>query len=194
MLELDKIDKHWTLFLDRDGVINEEKKDSYVFGYEEFHFLPGVLGALKELKEIFGNIIMVTNQRGIGRGLMTDQGLSVIHDRMMEEIQNAGGRLDKIYYCPANDNADPERKPNPGMAFRACREFPSIDLAKSVIVGNNLSDMEFGKNAGMYTVHVRTTHPEITTPHSLIDLSCKDLKEFADMIRYSAENLQNPHQ
>lgn len=194
MLDIKKIDKSWTLFLDRDGVINEEKKDSYVFSYDEFRFLPGVLEALRELQGIFGTIIMVTNQRGIGRGLMSDKDLSVIHDRMLDEINGKGGRIDSIYYCPANDNADPERKPNPGMAFRAARDFPSINLEKSVIVGNNLSDMEFGKNAGMHTVHVRTTHPEITSPHPLIDLSCQDLKEFAEILRDSAMYLQNQRQ
>ncbi|MGZ5246073.1 MAG: D-glycero-alpha-D-manno-heptose-1,7-bisphosphate 7-phosphatase [Flavitalea sp.] len=179
MLDLSKIDKSWTLFLDRDGVINEEKHLSYIFHYDEFRFMPGVKEAITQLSMVFGKIIVVTNQRGIGKGLMTDDDLTVIHNRMLEEIALAGGKIDAIYYCSSMDNNHEDRKPNPGMALRAQKEIGNIDLKKSIVVGNNLSDMEFGKNAGMFTVHVRTTHPDITSPHPLIDLSCKDLPEFA---------------
>jgi D-glycero-D-manno-heptose 1,7-bisphosphate phosphatase len=182
MLDLSKIDKSWTLFLDRDGVINEEKQMSYIFHYDEFRFMPGVKEAIAKLSGTFGRIVLVTNQRGIGKGLMTDDDLTVIHNRMKEEILEAGGKIDAIYYCSSMDNAHDDRKPNPGMALRAQRDLGNIDLRKSIIVGNNLSDMEFGRNAGMFTVHVRTTHPDITTPHPLIDLSCKDLPEFAERV------------
>ena len=178
MIDPKLIDKDWTLFLDRDGVINKEKYEDYIYNFDEFQFLPGVKESLKILSGIFSTIILVTNQRGVGRGLMLEKDLIKLQAEMMKEIREAGGRIDRIYYCTANDNAHPNRKPNPGMAFEAKKDLPYIDFKKSIMVGNTLSDMQFGKNAGMYTVHVRTTHPQITNPHSLIDLSCADLAEF----------------
>ena len=182
MLNLSEIDKDWTLFLDRDGVINVELHLDYVKNYSEFQFMPGVPEALKTLAGLFPRIVIVTNQRGIARGLMTDDDLSDIHSRMLDEIMAKGGRIDKIYYCSAMDNADPNRKPNPGMALLAQSEIPGIDFDKSIIVGNNISDMEFGRNAGIFTVHVRTTHPDLPNPHPMIDISCADLPEFTQML------------
>ena len=182
MLNLAEVSQNWTLFLDRDGVINVERHLDYVKKYSEFQFMPGVPGCLAKLASIFSKIVIVTNQRGIGRGLMTDADLTDIHDRMTDEIMAAGGRIDKIYYCSSMDNHDPDRKPNPGMAFRAKADIPGIDLVNSIVVGNNISDMEFGRNAGMHTVHVRTTHPDIENPHPMIDLSCADLPEFTERL------------
>lgn len=179
MLDLTKIDPTWTLFLDRDGVINHEKYQDYVYNYNEFVFYEGVLAALKEFASRFNLIIITTNQRGIGKGLMTEADLQDIHDRMTKDIVAAGGRIDHIYYCTSLDNNHPNRKPNPGMALAAAQDFPQIDLKRSVIVGNNLSDMEFGRNAGMYTVFVKTTHPQQPLPNPSIDLAVNDLAAFA---------------
>lgn len=194
MLDLTIIENDWTLFLDRDGVLNEEKHMSYVFHFGEFNFLPGVKESLKKLASIFKTIVLVTNQRGIGKGLMNDDDLTIIHDEMLKEINDAGGRIDAIYYCSSMDDQHSDRKPNPGMALRAQKDIAGIDLSRSIMVGNNLSDMQFGKNAGMYTVHVRTTNPDITSPHPLIDLSCKDLPEFTEMIINIKPQLLNPRQ
>jgi D-glycero-D-manno-heptose 1,7-bisphosphate phosphatase len=169
------IDKSWTLFLDRDGVINEEKKEDYIRNWNEFKFYEGVTEAIKTLSAIFGIVVMVTNQRGVGKGLMTVEDLTNIHTQMHAEIIAASGRLDKVYFCSSTDNTCPERKPNPGMAFQAQKDFPSIDLSKSIMIGNKLSDMQFGKNAGMYTIFVETTNPEVPSPHPLIDFRFKDL-------------------
>lgn len=146
--------KTWTLFLDRDGVINKELRDDYVTRWEDFIFEEGALNALAKLSAIFGKIIIVTNQRGIGIQKMTEENLQVIHKQMQMEIEDAGGRIDAIYFAPAADRSDIRRKPNPTMAFEARNDFPEIDLSKSVIVGNSISDMEFGRKAGMYTVFI----------------------------------------
>ena len=146
--------KEWTLFLDRDGVINKELRDDYVKHWEDFIFEDGALEAIAKLSGIFGRIIIVTNQRGIGIELMTDEDLSIIHEKMVAAIQEAGGRIDAIYYAPAADRSDIRRKPNPTMAYEAKKDFSEIDLAKSVIVGNSISDMEFGRNAGMLTIFI----------------------------------------
>jgi D-glycero-alpha-D-manno-heptose 1-phosphate guanylyltransferase len=177
--DLEKIDKTWTLFLDRDGVINEDKIGSYIFNPDEFIFMKGAPELFKKLTEKFGLIIVVTNQRGVGRGLMPEDDLTAIHEKMVAGINAAGGKIDAIYFAPAIVDNDPVRKPNPGMAFRAKADFPSIDFSRSIMVGNHHSDMLFGKNAGMYTVFIASTNPETPFPHPDIDLRFDSLTDFA---------------
>jgi histidinol-phosphate phosphatase family protein len=183
MINLQQIDSSWTLFLDRDGVINHEKEDSYIFHYGEFFFYEGALEALRHCASVFGHILIVTNQRGVGKGLMTAADLQDIHDKMVGEIVLAGGRIDRIYYADSLDNNHPLRKPNPGMAHAARQDLPAIDLTRSVMVGNNLSDMEFGRNAGMYTVFLKTTSPDQPLPHPAIDMAFSSLHDFAKHLR-----------
>ena len=179
MLDIKKIDKSWTLFLDRDGVINFEKKDEYVLNWNEFIFLPGVKQALKILNSVFGTIVIITNQRCIARGMLTVDGLKDIHKKMLHEIVLSGGRIDKIYFCADDESTSPNRKPNPGMAFQAKNDFKNIDFAKTIMVGNKLSDMQFGRNAGVHTVFAATTNPDTPFPHPLIDMRVDYLLEFA---------------
>jgi len=179
MLDHKHIDQHWTLFLDRDGVINVEKKGSYIFSYEEFVFYKATKEALKTFASIFGRIVIVTNQRGVGKGMMSAADLQDIHDKMVAEVVLDGGRIDRIYYADSLDNAHPLRKPQPGMAHAAKQDFPEIDFSRSIMVGNNISDMEFGRNAGMYTVFLKTTDPEQTLPHPAIDMAFNSLDELA---------------
>ena len=182
MFELKNIDTSWTLFLDRDGVINHEKKMDYILNWNEFRFYDGVTTALSILNKKFNTIVMVTNQKGVGKKLMIIDDLTTIHNNMLKEIETNGGRIDKIYFCSDLEDTSPNRKPNAGMAFKAKADFANIDFTKSIIVGNKLSDMQFGRNAGMYTVFVATTNPEIPTPHPLIDLRFNNLAEFASAL------------
>lgn len=182
MIDLSIIDDSWTLFLDRDGVINEEKKGSYIFNWQEFHFYPYTKKAMGILAKQFATIVMVTNQKGIGKKLMTVNDLNAIHLRMNDEIIEVGGRVDKIYYCSDLEDNSPNRKPNAGMAFQAKADFPTIDFSKSIIVGNKLSDMQFGRNAGMHTVFVATTNPDTEDPHHLIDWRFDNLLAFANAL------------
>lgn len=177
--DINAIDKNWTLFLDRDGVINQDKIGSYIFNPEEFVFMDGLPGIFKKLSEKFKYIIVVTNQRGIGKELMTEDALKTIHQKMLKGVNEAGGKIDAIYYCTAVDNTNPNRKPNPGMIAKAKTHFPGIDLSRSIIVGNNPSDMQLGRNAGMYTVFVKTTHPAMQLPHPDIDMIFDSLADFA---------------
>lgn len=179
------IDKTWTLFLDRDGVLNHEKKEEYIRNRAEFKFYNGVLEALKIFNNLFGRIVIVTNQRGVGKGLMTEQDLQDIHTDMLDKIVSTGGRIDKIYYCTSMDNNSPNRKPNPGMALQAKADFAEIDFAKSIMVGNKPSDMLFGRNAGTKTVFLATTNPETAFPHPAIDFRFNSLLEFAENIKNS---------
>jgi D-glycero-D-manno-heptose 1,7-bisphosphate phosphatase len=179
MPDLTKIDKTWTLFLDRDGVINHEKVEDYIYNYHEFVFYSGATEALRILGQRFGPVIVVTNQRGVSKELMTELDLMEIHNHMLKDVEATGGRIDAIYYNTALQNDHPDRKPNPGMALRAKEDFPEIDFSKSIIVGNNLSDMEFGRNAGMFTVFIKSTQPNQPLPHPAIDLAFNSLLNFA---------------
>jgi D-glycero-D-manno-heptose 1,7-bisphosphate phosphatase len=172
-----------TLFLDRDGVINDEIRDSYVLTPDMFRFSEGVLTAMPLLAKHFDRIIIVTNQRCIGRGLLTIAGLNEIHHRMQLEIQQHGGRIDQIYFCPDVESSSPCRKPSGGMGLQAQQDFPEIDFRKSVMVGNTLSDMQFGKDLGMQTVFIPSTRPDIPFPHPLIDQRYQNLLQFAQTIQ-----------
>lgn len=150
-----QITPEWTLFLDRDGVINERLPGDYVKTWDSFRFLPGVLDAIGILSGLFGRIVIVTNQAGIEKGLMTHEQLAKIHELMMECIQYHGGRIDEIYYCPYTSLSDPFcRKPNPGMAVEAVKDFPDILFSKSLMVGDSESDIAFGNRLGMKTILV----------------------------------------
>lgn len=175
-------DKSWTLFLDRDGVINDEIIGSYITKWEEFSFSKGSLDALRMLGEMFGNIVVVTNQRGVGKGIMSLDDLKDIHSRMTKEVADEGGRLDIIYSCTALNDDDHNRKPNTGMAVQAQQDYPEIDFKRSVMIGNNLSDMEFGKRVGMYTVFLSTTQEPQALPHDLIDEQHPSLLDWANSL------------
>jgi len=110
---------------------------------------------------------------------MTEDDLLSIHELMLGQVNCAGGRIDRIYYCIADDNDHPDRKPNPGMALRAMQDFPLISKSRSIMVGNNISDMQFGRNAGMFTVLLTTTGTRVTPPHPLVDLQFDSLIDFA---------------
>lgn len=176
--DLKKTDTGWTLFLDRDGVINYEKKMDYILNWDEFKFYEEVPQMMSILSKKFGRIIIVSNQRGVGKGLMSDLDLSEIHDKLNKQVAEAGGRIDRIYVCTSTDNNHLDRKPNPGMALKARKDFPEIDFSRSLMVGNRLSDMAFGRKTGMFTVFLDTTNPETAWPHPDIDFRFGNLPEF----------------
>ncbi len=181
--KLKSIDPSWTLFLDRDGVINDEKYRDYVNTWEEFNIYEGVLEAFKIFSEKFALIFIITNQRGIAKGITKAEDLSIIHENLTQDIIAAGGRIDRIYFCTDIDDLSPNRKPNPGMAVQAKNDFPSIDFSKSIMIGNTLSDMGFGRNAGVaINIFLPTTLPDIKVPHPLIDLVFPSLKAVAEAL------------
>ncbi|CAL1517635.1 HAD-IIIA family hydrolase [Chitinophaga sp. MM2321] len=171
------------LFLDRDGVINDEIHNGYVLHPDMFHFSEGVLAAMPLLAKHFKRIVVVTNQRCIGRGLLTTAGLQDIHAHMLQQINAHGGRIDNIYFCPDVESNSPCRKPAGGMALQAKQDFPEIDFKKAVMVGNTLSDMQFGRSQGMQTVFIPSTLPETVFPHPLIDQRFPNLLAFAQAIQ-----------
>ena len=187
MIDLDKIDNDWTLFLDRDGVINHEKHDDYIHHWDEFVFYEGVKEAIAVFAQKFKHIIVITNQRGIGRGLTRKENVELIHKNMIAEIEDAGGRIDAVYYCPDIDSESPNRKPNPGMGLQAVKKYPSIDLSKSIMIGNTLSDMQFGRNLTVQTIFLPTTRPEVDLKDERIDAVYNSLIDFANALKNQPE-------
>jgi D-glycero-D-manno-heptose 1,7-bisphosphate phosphatase len=179
MLDLKNIDSTWTLFIDRDGVINYEKDNDYIHTWDEFKFYDAVLDAFKIFNKIFHKIIIITNQRGVGAGLTKEENLQLIHQNMQAAITSAGGRIDAIYYCTDLDRASLNRKPNIGMGKKAILDFPDINPAKSIMIGNTISDMEFGRNLGAYTVFLPTNRPDVKLDDKRIDAVFSTLYAFA---------------
>ncbi len=161
-----KINPDWTLFLDRDGVINRRLPDDYVKRWSEFEFMPGAPEAIAMLSTLFGRIFVVTNQQGIGKGLMSTEDLQAIHQQMAQEIKRAGGRIDGIYFCPhLHTDGCNCRKPRPGMAWQALADFPAIDFSHAIMVGDTPGDIEFGHNVGMRAAFVAKP-TELPPPHT----------------------------
>ncbi|MDY5968604.1 MAG: HAD family hydrolase [Bacteroidales bacterium] len=168
------------LFLDRDGVINQRIPDGYVTRKEDFVVLPGVLEALALLTPQFDYTFIVTNQQGIGKGLMTEEDLNGIHAYFIQQATAEGGRIDKVYFCPhLKSEHSFMRKPSIGMALKAKKDHPGLNLKQSVMVGDTLSDMVFGRRAGMKTVLVGDEyHIARSAPHS-VDSYYENLLSFA---------------
>ncbi len=143
-----------TLFLDRDGVINVHRPGDYVKSWEEFVFEEGIFEAMELLSGLFRRIVVVTNQRGVGRGLLEESTLQSIHEKMKREIESRGGRIDRVFYCTDTDPSSPDRKPNTGMGRQAKEVFPDLDFTLSYVAGDSESDMEFGRRLGMRTARI----------------------------------------
>jgi D-glycero-D-manno-heptose 1,7-bisphosphate phosphatase len=177
------IDSSWSLFLDRDGVINQRIIDGYVKKWEEFEFLPGVREAIAQLTNIFGKLFIVTNQQGIGKGLMLESDLENIHDHMMQEIRSYGGNINKVYHSPYRQEENSVfRKPNIGLARKAKIDFPDIIFEKSIMAGDSITDMQFGKNAGTITVLINMDEELLNAHRDLIDFCFPDLISFTESI------------
>jgi D-glycero-D-manno-heptose 1,7-bisphosphate phosphatase len=150
-----------TVFLDRDGVINVKLPENrYVKDIEEFEFLPGAIEALTILKKMGYLLILITNQRGIARGLMTPEDLERVHNHLRDELSKHNVILDEIYHCPHENYENCMcRKPQPGMIFTAMEQF-NIDVESSYMVGDSKSDILAGQRAGVRTIRICGEHDE----------------------------------
>jgi len=172
--------KHQTLFLDRDGVINRQIKNGYVTRISEFEFLPGVLDALARLASQFKHIFIVTNQQGIGKGIFSLDDLESIHKQIILQIEQSGGRIDRIYVAPELESKNSiNRKPSSGMALQAQREYPEVNFKSSVMIGDSFSDMQFGKVLGMKTVYLTNGKPVEQEIAAIADEIRVDLAEYS---------------
>lgn len=144
-----------TVFLDRDGVLNQKLPEGrYVTSPAEFHILPGVPRAIARLNQAGLRVIVVSNQRGIALGYSTIDDIRDIHEFLQREISHASAHIDAFYFCPHDKQQCDCRKPLPGLFHQAQADFPSICAATSIILGDSLSDIEFGRRLGMRTVFI----------------------------------------
>ena len=138
------------IFLDRDGTITVDT--GYPSNPDEVELLPGAANALRTLRDRGWALVLVSNQSGVGRGLITTQQARAVHERLMVELSTWGVELDGAYYCPhVPDDACECRKPRPGLLLQAAAEL-RLDLSDSVMVGDRRSDVEAGREAGCTTV------------------------------------------
>lgn len=179
MGKLAQVDVSWTLFLDRDGVINERIFGGYILNYLDFQFKEGVLETSKELFGKFARVIVVTNQQCVAKGLISEVDLASLHEKMAHDFQKAGSKIDSVYAAlELKDSAPFMRKPHPMMAELARQEFPEIDFTKSIMVGDTDGDIRFGKNLGMKTVLIRSQEKTSVVP----DLELSRLGDLIDFI------------
>ncbi|WP_142803579.1 D-glycero-beta-D-manno-heptose 1,7-bisphosphate 7-phosphatase [Tepidiphilus sp. J10] len=147
------------VFLDRDGVLNEDR--GYVHRWEDFSFLPGAIEALRQLQQKGYLLVVITNQSAVARGLCTEADVLALHERMRAFLRERGIELAGIYHCPHHPQGSVSdyaiacacRKPEPGMILRAAQEH-GIDLSRSLLVGDKLSDLEAGRAAGIPSLYL----------------------------------------
>jgi D-glycero-D-manno-heptose 1,7-bisphosphate phosphatase len=145
-------------FLDRDGVINRNAPiGDYIRSVREFELLPGVANAIRVLNQMQFRVIVVTNQRGVARGLMTASDVEEIHESLRAQVNQSGAHIDAIYYCPHEEDTCDCRKPATGMFLQALKDFPDIELTDSVVIGDSPSDMDAAKALGCDSFFIAET-------------------------------------
>lgn len=176
-----------TVFLDRDGVLNRKMPEgAWVTKPEELSLLAGVPEAVARLNLAGLLVVVVTNQRGIAQGQLTAEDLERIHEVLRTSLDSRGAHLDGIFVCPHDRGECDCRKPLTGMFEQAKAKFPAIDAKTSVMIGDSLADMQFGKTLGMLTVLLRT-NPEmrgdlLQKAESLADASFTTLSEAVEFL------------
>jgi D-glycero-D-manno-heptose 1,7-bisphosphate phosphatase len=176
-----------TVFLDRDGVLNEKAPEGeYVWRPEDFNVLDGVPEALARLNRAGLRTIVVTNQRGVALGRYTIDDVMALHAGFQRLLAAHGVHVDAFYVCPHDHEACDCRKPLPGLFEQARADFPDISAAKSLMIGDSLVDMEFGRRLGMRTILIEGTvesrSPQADKAAKLADLRCSSLHEAIEAI------------
>jgi D-glycero-D-manno-heptose 1,7-bisphosphate phosphatase len=176
------------VLIDRDGTINVERH--YLSAPEQIELFPETAEAIRLLKSLGLPVAVVTNQSAIGRGYFDLKRLEQIHARLREALREAGAQVDAVYFCPhAPEDLCLCRKPLPLMARRAAAEF-NAELSKSFVIGDNVCDIELGKNIGATTILVRTGYGVRTLEEKLTepDYTVENLLEAANLIKGILEN------
>ncbi len=159
------------IFLDRDGVINRRKIGGYILNKAEFELLDGVLEKLKSWSIKGKRLFIITNQKGVGKGLMTENDLENLHQHMLAIFAENNIRIEDIKYCTALSDNDFRRKPNPGMLLEIFDEFQFVKPSETLFIGDSLSDLQAGKAVGTYTCFL----------HNNLELS-DQIRQNADLI------------
>ncbi|MDR2460585.1 MAG: D-glycero-beta-D-manno-heptose 1,7-bisphosphate 7-phosphatase [Deltaproteobacteria bacterium] len=170
------------VFLDRDGTLNQDK--GYTYLWNDWAWLPGALEALELLRGRGYTLVVVTNQAGVARGLYTTCAVEDLHGQVQKDLEKRGLRIDAFYYCPHHpDFTGPCscRKPNPGMIEAAAKEL-GLDLSRSHMVGDKLSDIMAGLNAQVDTILVLTGYGRTVNPIPKGVRVCEDILAAAKLI------------
>ena len=138
------------VFLDRDGVVNNDKGHYYIYRPEDFILNKGIIEGLRILKDAGFLLIIVSNQGGVAKGIYTEQDVKRVHEQMQKELAAHSLKFDAIYFCPHHESiSDCEcRKPKPGMILKAIEEY-GIDPKESYLIGDSQRDIEAGNRAGL---------------------------------------------
>lgn len=164
------------IVLDRDGVINEDSPN-YVRSPEEWHAIPGSLEAIAKLNNHGYKVVVATNQSGVGRGYYSLETLDEIHNKMLKELQNAGGKIDHIFFCPHTPEDNCEcRKPKPGLLLQAANKF-DVDPSEMVMIGDSTRDILSAKNCGAKSIFVKTGYKK----EDLIEAEKNKIPAFASL-------------
>jgi D-glycero-D-manno-heptose 1,7-bisphosphate phosphatase len=143
------------VFLDRDGVLNRKLPEgAYVSDWAQFEWLPGAVDAIARLNRAGMTVIVVSNQRGIALGRVTDAQLKLIHSNLQSYLALHHARVDAIYYCPHDKGQCNCRKPDTGLFEQAMKDFPRIKPGNSLVIGDSLSDIQAGQRLGMKTIFI----------------------------------------
>lgn len=171
------------IFLDRDGVINRKAPEgSYIVRWEDFHFLPGIVEAVAEINSADFQVIVITNQRCVAKGLISRTDLDILHQRMSDFLAKRGARIDAIYCCPHEVDVHCRcRKPAPGMLLDAANDH-HLELAGSWIIGDSEIDIQAGRSAGCKTALLQDVNGTISKGSPIADYG-------ADLIGNSAVDL-----
>ncbi|MFZ0303838.1 MAG: HAD family hydrolase [Terracidiphilus sp.] len=176
-----------TVFLDRDGVINEKAPEGeYVCSPAELHLLPGVPQSIARLNRVGMRTVVVSNQRGIAKGLYTAEDVEEIHQAIQETLRKHDARLDALFVCPHDKDECQCRKPLPGMFEQAVRAFPTVRADESVMIGDSFVDIEFGRRLGMPTILIEGAperrKPDLDEAVRLADWRVSSLPEAVDLV------------
>jgi D-glycero-D-manno-heptose 1,7-bisphosphate phosphatase len=145
----------WTAFLDRDGTINHKPPGGgYVLTPDQLRLLPGAGAAIRRLNEEAWRVMVVTNQRAIARGLMSEDDLRCVHERLLELLGEYGATIDRIYHCPHESGTCDCRKPGTGLLERARKDDPEIAFERAVMIGDSQIDVDAGRAAGIRTIAI----------------------------------------
>ena len=176
-----------TVFLDRDGVINRKMPEGeYVRSWLDFEMLPGVAEAIGRLNRAGKSVFVVSNQRGVALGYYTNEDVDAIHNALQRTLNANGAHVDRFYFCPHDRGQCACRKPLTGLFEQARAEFPQVEPRTSVMIGDSLSDVEFGQRAGMRTLFLagaaETRRAGAEEAARLADSSCASLAEAVDIL------------
>ncbi len=177
-----RVGRKGAIFVDRDGVINEDR-DDYVKNLGELKIHRWAPRSVRRLSDAGLRVFVVSNQQGVAKGVISEQDLRQIQDEIVREVETVGGRISAFYYCKHLESEHcPCRKPKPGLLLQAAREH-SIDLGESVMIGDSERDVLAGKAAGCKTVAVLTGALTSQAAHRCApDYVARDLAEAVDFV------------